>query len=426
MSESCGNPVSEAGEVLMRRKRKSDTSNICVKCKTNTGNLVIHHSAYCKTEVFYRDCFTPLVSTKFRQALEPHINHVPSGPRRGALKPSGSLLIGYSGGLGSTVLLDLVHKVYCAKPGSEELKGGKEHPRRNKVWKKIYVCYVETSDAYPETSDRTEQIRETVARYEGFEFIPSHRRIPMPLIWPVETPDRSPLCVLISSPCPLPQATPVHSIHFEEIAAIIHCVAQGGGFVVPQTIQEEWIPPFVDCVPGDSSWKGEVRLVRPLRDRLTNGLTEFIIGLERDYPSTVSTIAKTAGKLAPKGESGERCILCELPTQRSVRGWKARTSIRTFTDEASPADDASSSLSLLSNLCYSCHTTLTSKSSRSTITPSWDTPSEVHLPMWAAVQPVSGRGDEQDASPPCTKDIWESKKLDADGMKSVVGGFLLE
>jgi hypothetical protein len=38
----------------------------------------------------------------------------------------------------------------------------------------------------------------------------------------------------------------------------------------------------------------------------------FIIGLERDYPSTVSTIAKTAGKLAPKGESGERCILCEL------------------------------------------------------------------------------------------------------------------
>ncbi|KAH9002880.1 hypothetical protein EDB86DRAFT_83120 [Lactarius hatsudake] len=493
MSESCGNPVSEAGEVLMPRKRKSDTSSICVKCKTNTGSLVIRHSAYCK------DCFTPLVSTKFRQALEPHINHAPSGPRRGALKPSGSLLIGYSGGLGSTVLLDLVHKVYCAKPGSEELKGGKEHPRKNKVWKKVHVCYVEISDVYPETSDRTKQIREAVARYEGFEFIPVRMQdafdrgwwqrvsgiadpslIDVPHAFDMADGDAGSVAALRAHLLTLPTPTATLSTLFTltrllllytaySIGAshlvlgtsltsmsitLISSIAQGGGFVVPQTIQEEWIPSFVERVPGDSSWKGEVRLIRPLRDvslkecqawvwwrqlpvvgkqrvpipKQTIGhLTkEFIIGLERDYPSTVSTIAKTAGKLAPKGESGERCILCELPTQRSVRGWKARTSIRSFTDEASPADDASSSLSLLSNLCYSCHTTLTSKSSRSTTTPSWDTPSEVHLPMWAAVQPVFGRGDEQDASSPRTKDIWESKRLDADGMKSVVGGFLLE
>src|SRR6266702_1457417 len=114
------------------------------------------------------------------------------------------------------------------------------------------------------------------------------------------------------------------------------------------------------------------------------------------------------------------------PTQRSVRGWKARTSIRSFADEASPADDSLLSLSLLSHVCYSCHTTLTSKSSRSTATPSWDSLLEVHLPMWAAVQSASGRGDERDASSPYTEEVWESKKLDADGMKSVVGGFLLE
>jgi len=64
------------------------------------------------------------------------------------------LLIGFSGGLGSTVLLDLVHKIYNAKPslGGEELRGGKEHPRKNKVWKKIYVCYVQTSDVFHEAS----------------------------------------------------------------------------------------------------------------------------------------------------------------------------------------------------------------------------------------------------------------------------------
>jgi hypothetical protein len=34
--------------------------------------------------------------------------------------------------------------------GADELKGGSEHPRKNRVWKKIYVCYVETSDVFPE------------------------------------------------------------------------------------------------------------------------------------------------------------------------------------------------------------------------------------------------------------------------------------
>ncbi len=274
--------------------------------------------------------------------------------------------------------------------------------------------------------------------------------------------------------------------------SLISSISQGGGFVVPQTIQEEWIPPFVKRAPGDSPWKGEVRLIRPLREvsmkecqawiwwrqlsvvgkqsipvskqtigyltkgshiyelliyllRLTNGFTEFIIGLERDYPSTISTIAKTAGKLAPKGESGERCVLCELwvvlcsssvprswnisrPMQQSVRGWKDRTSIRSFTEDASHVDDASS-LCLLSHLCHSCHTTLTSKSSRSAVTPGLtfsDSLSEVHLPMWAAVQPTSGHGDERDTNSPYITEVWESKKLDADGMKSVVGGFLLE
>src|SRR6266702_5113098 len=96
-------------------------------------------------------------------------------------------------------------------------------------------------------SDRTEQIREVVARYEGFEFIPvrmqdafdrgwwervsggaasSLTNVPQAfdltgggscdgfsdsvvqltdLPFPHQTPDRSLLCVLISSPCPLPR-----------------------------------------------------------------------------------------------------------------------------------------------------------------------------------------------------------------------------
>jgi cytoplasmic tRNA 2-thiolation protein 2 len=48
--------------------------------------------------------------------------------------------------------------------------------------------------------------------------------------------------------------------------SLISSISQGGGFVVPQAIQEEWIPPFVEHAPGATSWRGEVRLIRPLRD----------------------------------------------------------------------------------------------------------------------------------------------------------------
>lgn len=49
--------------------------------------------------------------------------------------------------------------------------------------------------------------------------------------------------------------------------SLISSISQGGGFVLPQAIQEEWIPPFVEQASGAAtSWRGEVRLIRPLRD----------------------------------------------------------------------------------------------------------------------------------------------------------------
>ena len=38
---------------------------------------------------------------------------------------------------------------------------------------------------------------------------------------------------------------------------------------------------------------------------------DFIVGLERDYPSTVSTVARTAAKLKPSELiRDEKCIIC--------------------------------------------------------------------------------------------------------------------
>jgi len=450
------------------------------------------------------------VTTKFRQALEPHINHVSTGPRRGALKPSGGLLIAFSGGLGSSVLLDLVHRTYCANVGSDELKGGREHPRRNRVWERIHVCYVETSDIFPETSDRTAQIRDAVARYDGYEFIPLRVQDAFDRSWwervsgnaasgllaelPVDVSDgdSEPIAALKAHlrALPTPTATlytlstltrllllyTAHSVGASHLVlgtsltslsiSQISSISQGGGFVVPQTIQEEWAPPFIKRTPGATSWSGEVRLTRPLRDVSTKECTawvwwhqvkvagkqripisertlgqltkDFIIGLERDYPSTVSTIAKTVGKLAPKGKPGTRCVLCELPMQQqSVQAWKARTSIHSLTD-ADPSADADMPTTLPTSLCYSCHTALTSQSSRSSKSRYRDTsgsstasaPSVVYLPTWASARQLDESririGDEQATTFISANEIWETQRLDSDLIKSRIGEFILD
>ena len=87
---------------------------------------------------------------KFRRSLEPYVNPKADGPRRTALKPQGNLLIGFSGGLGSTVLLDLIHRYYVV-PDKTLItdEGGSNHPRNERVWQRVIVCYVEVCDAFP-------------------------------------------------------------------------------------------------------------------------------------------------------------------------------------------------------------------------------------------------------------------------------------
>jgi cytoplasmic tRNA 2-thiolation protein 2 len=146
--------------------------------------------------------------------------------------------------------------------------------------------------------------------------------------------------------------------------ALISSISEGGGFNMKEAFQEEWSPASVQ--PGSSTtmgtlessnhltWTGFTRVVRPLRDLsskelgfyahalklpiLTRSMSapmlahggssstdtrtnmrssigtlthEFITGLERDFPSTVSTIARTCAKLAPRGDEGVQCVLCE-------------------------------------------------------------------------------------------------------------------
>jgi len=86
------------------------------------------------------------VKHKFKKGLEQFINT--SGQKKAVLKPWGNLTIGFSGGLGSTVLLDLVKRCYYSSEEADEKKGN--NPRNDGIWKKVTVCYVEVSEVYPE------------------------------------------------------------------------------------------------------------------------------------------------------------------------------------------------------------------------------------------------------------------------------------
>jgi cytoplasmic tRNA 2-thiolation protein 2 len=83
------------------------------------------------------------------------VNPTADGARRRALKAGGNLLLGLSGGLGSTVLLELVHQTYFSYRSAPidiatgKLKGGKQHPRNDTVWPSGAVCYVEICNAFP-------------------------------------------------------------------------------------------------------------------------------------------------------------------------------------------------------------------------------------------------------------------------------------
>ncbi|KAH7884329.1 hypothetical protein F5I97DRAFT_1888710 [Phlebopus sp. FC_14] len=516
---SCGNPSAD-DDALMPRRFKFDKSRDCVKCKLKPGNIVIRHAVYCK------ECFIPHVTLKFRRALEPFVNANAGTSKRPKLKAAGSLVLGFSGGLGSSILVDIVHKTYFAnQPPTDESgepRGGANHPRNANVWPSCAVCYVEVCSALPETRDRTEEIRQVLAPYPRFQFIPLRIEDAFDDTWwsqvaPAEDRSRvalelgkdglyteglaiaslsislSPVDALRSYLTSLPTQTAVsnairvlirllllYTARSREAShlllgtslttlsvSLISCISQGGGYAILEEQQEEWNP---ETAPVKDRPRHGIRVVRPLRDVTLKecatfawwnripvvgrekqaravagiaGLTkDFIVGLERDYPSTVSTIARTCAKLEPKSVSQGSCILCDRPLQEGLEDWKDRISIRSYSDPKIATDlvhfplPTSTDPSITSNpsvhppsitkcLCYSCQTMLTSRSSRgpklARIPHGDEGTSSAALPTWVTADLVDSHMLVSDNG-----EVWRRKRGDEAEKRRAVAEFLLD
>ena len=97
-----------------------------------------------------RSCFFDFVQSKFRRSLDPTINQSSIGPRS-KLKVAGHLCLGFSGGIGSSVLLDLVYSSFFEDDMEEKRKTkGEKYPAKARVWEKAYVVWIDLSCIYPE------------------------------------------------------------------------------------------------------------------------------------------------------------------------------------------------------------------------------------------------------------------------------------
>ncbi|KAG6817681.1 hypothetical protein H0H87_005440 [Tephrocybe sp. NHM501043] len=497
MSTSCGNPEAEPDALMTRESNPK-----YLKIVTNPAGPSRSHQV------------RQIEALRTVRTLDPTVNPVPDGVRRRGLKAGGNVLIGLSGGLGSTVLLDLVYRTYFSfhdapiDEATGKPRGGKDHPRNVLVWPKGAVCYVDTSSAFAGTRDRTEEIRAVVEKYDGLTFIPLRVEDAFSRAWwnsvggkrgtedlGMDLTNEDRLLKYITS---LPTQTAIPSavntltrmllLHTASATgsshlllgtsltslsiSLISSISQGGGFVVREEAKEEWVPKQTRKENGHEN--GAIRIIRPLQDigmkecamwawwrgldvvgreKFPGGkqsigpLTkDFIVGLERDYPSTVSTIARTCAKLAPKNVgTGGICLLCERPAQYGLQDWKSRISIRSFKDASVgsyrpphfPDQDStggpphSASLSLTPFLCYSCHTTLTSRSSRGTTAVSTSKNTPIPLPLWVtsnlttsgAIDGHSIPGQEPSVE---SEEIWRRQKMNAEQIKATVAEFLLE
>jgi len=112
-----------------------------------------------------------------------------------------------------------------------------------------------------------------------------------------------------------------------------------------------------------------------------------IMGLEKDYPSTVSTITRTCAKLVSKDEPAGTCLICQRPVQGGLDRWKSQISIRSMTEVTpAPSVEEPPPGSLIPLLCYSCQGTLTSRSSKSVSTTEGG--AMVSLPVWTQAKLV--------------------------------------
>ncbi|KAJ2375201.1 Cytoplasmic tRNA 2-thiolation protein 2 [Coemansia sp. RSA 2607] len=398
--------------VLDTRLERKRVPGKCIKCKTAKPNVTIRGCLYCKP------CFVSASIVKFRGALKKSNGRVEAQRRQqnGALEPQ-RLMVALSGGPSSTAMLHLVADYqqsvtqksgdFVQPPYADIVVGHVDESAlfdvpegavRNIANERTFH---ETSleDIFSVSDDRDvllQIVRASMASEEqqsggGFsaQIIKNSDK---------HTPPRERLRQLFSALdsdssreslldairtfllVRLARAHQCTVLLLGESATriatrVVSLTSCGRGFSLPFEIASE------------STWFDGVTLIRPMRDFIakeiaffnrwtgytsvvvptfTTGapvhasidrLSEtFVVGLDRDFASTVSTVCRTVQKLEPQAEalSACPCIVCGMPAEPDAQDWRSRLTV----GQAASSTLPSSGFDISSHLCYSCQNIL--------------------------------------------------------------------
>ncbi|KAJ2005898.1 Cytoplasmic tRNA 2-thiolation protein 2 [Coemansia thaxteri] len=397
--------------------RKRATSKPCIKCKTAQPSVAIRLSVYCK------DCFVKSAIVKFRSAL--------SKSRKRAPVSRTKVMVALSGGATSSAMLRLMDDYQHM-----ELKGAAAEPIYAGVvvghvdestvfsgYEDTQICAIATDcgvdvvvarleDVFVPDSDQPallELVHATIAPSASRDQFcvqlakndgatPGRERLRALFAGLGSATDREDMLDILKTflLTRLARQAQCELLLMGDsgtriAAKLVSLTSRGRGFSLPLEIGAE------------SRLAGGVTVYRPMRDYImkeiaffnlwtkqrsvvvptfTTGapttasidrLTEaFVVGLDRDFPSTVSTVCRTVQKLELREDALDAlpCIVCNLPAEPNAQVWRNRLTVSEAPNAQPALSNASAALvtdvkaqhqspfDVTAHLCYSCQSLL--------------------------------------------------------------------
>lgn len=362
--------VEDKAEMKPRTRPQPLDPKNCVKCKEAVASVLIRNNKYCK------NCFRYAVEGKFRSILN----------RANATndKNMRNILIGFSGGASSRALLNLLHRYTSAHNKYGNLKvcyiDETSVTKNKQSYKEEIIKIVEEypyefitckiEDAFseglepgsPESLEKLDSALNSLANLSAKEDLIENLR--HSLLVHLARKTKSSILLLGESSTRIAIKT-------------ISLTSKGRGFSLPFEVAAEAtcyeglaiIRPLRDCLAKEIGIYNQYLGLRhptipslstklPPKASITRLSEEFIIGLDSGFPSTVSTVVRTANKLTPSSliHSDIWCPLCLNPAEVNISDWKSNSALRslpskTFQSYNKPVSDNFSEL-----LCYGCRT----------------------------------------------------------------------
>ncbi|KAI9297016.1 hypothetical protein K502DRAFT_363683 [Neoconidiobolus thromboides FSU 785] len=344
---------------------KSKDQN-CIKCKTEKSSLIVRNIRYCKS------CFLYNFEGKFRSIL--------NRTRSINDKNCQNMLLAFSGGISSRAMLQLV----------------KNFTTPHNKYGNILVCHIDESIVLDNCNNNVNELESIV---QGYNF--EYKKINLESIYQQdENENKRRLLELLNSLSNLTEKedliqnlkhTLLVQIAKESNSSMlllgdssttiaiktIALTSKGRGFSLPFEIATEsncyqgvtLIRPMRDSINKEiamfnyfnqlsTPWLSTIYTKKPGRSSIFRLTEEFIINLDNGFPSTVSTIVRTANKLTPssKVDAKKWCLLCLNPAEKDIVQWKNKVMLKKLDQIGDQKEEIMDEDGINQYFCYGCTT----------------------------------------------------------------------